>query len=101
MNYTQFSDEQLLSKLIGVRQSRRLYKGTLRPLFAGSSEDGLTHEKCAVARELILRSLHEEIRAGNALTSPGAVRDYLRLLLAGREYEVFVALFLDGQHRVL
>ncbi len=35
------------------------------------------------------------------MTSPGAVTDYLRLLLASREHEVFVALFLDGQHRVL
>jgi len=101
MQYAQFSDEQLLGKLIGVRQSRRLYKGALRPLFSGSFEDGSAHEKCAVARELVLRSLQEEMRSGSTLTSPGAVRDFLRLLLAGREHEVFVALFLDGQHRVL
>jgi DNA repair protein RadC len=99
--YAQFSDEQLLGKLIGISQSRRLYKGALRPLFSASPDDGQSHAKCAVARELVLRSLQEEMQAGNALTSPGAVRDYLRLLLASREYEVFVALFLDGQHRVL
>ena len=33
--------------------------------------------------------------------SPQAVRDYLRLALARRPYEVFVGLFLDSQNRVL
>jgi len=36
-----------------------------------------------------------------ALTSPGAVRDYLRLLLHDRPHEVFVCVFLDSQNRVL
>ena len=35
------------------------------------------------------------------LTSPQAVRDYLRLRLGDREHEVFVALFLDSQHRLI
>jgi len=51
--------------------------------------------------ELARRCLGERLRAGDALTSPGAVRDYLRLALARREHEVFVVLFLDAQHRVL
>jgi len=41
------------------------------------------------------------LRAASALTSPGAVRDYLRLAIADREHEVFVCLWLDAQHRVL
>jgi DNA repair protein RadC len=55
----------------------------------------------AAALELARRSLHESLRSGSALTSPGAVRDYLRLALASRPHEVFVVLFLDAQHRVL
>jgi DNA repair protein RadC len=51
--------------------------------------------------ELARRCLGERLRAGDALTSPGAVRDYLRLALAQREHEVFVVLFLDAQHRVI
>jgi DNA repair protein RadC len=35
------------------------------------------------------------------LTSPHAVRDYLRLRLADREWEVFLVLFLDAQHRLI
>lgn len=51
--------------------------------------------------ELARRSLKVELRAASALTSPGAVRDYLRLAIADREHEVFVCLWLDAQHRVL
>jgi DNA repair protein RadC len=51
--------------------------------------------------ELARRSLKDELRAASALTSPGAVRDYLRLAIADREHEVFVCLWLDAQHRVL
>jgi len=48
-----------------------------------------------------LRLLEERIRNGAALTSPTAVRDYLRLLLHEREHEVFVCVWLDAQHRVI
>jgi DNA repair protein RadC len=52
------------------------------------------------ALELARRALKEEISSRDALSSPRAVRDYLRLALAGREQEVFVVLLLDAQHRV-
>jgi DNA repair protein RadC len=53
------------------------------------------------AMELARRSLQDGMRSANALTSPGAVRDYLRLAISGREHEVFVCLWLDAQHRVI
>ncbi|MEO8143892.1 MAG: DNA repair protein RadC [Betaproteobacteria bacterium] len=53
------------------------------------------------AMELARRSLQDAMRSTNALTSPGAVRDYLRLAISGREHEVFVCLWLDAQHRVI
>jgi DNA repair protein RadC len=52
------------------------------------------------AMELARRSLKDDLRTASALTSPGAVRDYLRLAIAEREHEVFVCLWLDAQHRV-
>ncbi len=54
----------------------------------------------AAVLELARRSLGEQLGAGAALTSPGAVRDYLRHALGGRAHEVFVCLFMDAQHRV-
>ena len=53
------------------------------------------------AIELAKRYLKENLSTSSALTSPGAVRDYLRLALGGREYEVFVCIWLDAQHRVM
>lgn len=38
---------------------------------------------------------------GVALTSPTAVRDFLRLRLAGKKQEIFVCIFVDSQHRVI
>lgn len=55
----------------------------------------------AAILEIARRCLAEELNAGPALGAPAAVRDYLRLALGARPYEVFVALFLDAQHRVL
>jgi DNA repair protein RadC len=51
--------------------------------------------------ELARRSLREDVRRDTVFGSPGAVRDYLRLTLAQREHEVFIALFLDAQNRLL
>lgn len=55
----------------------------------------------ATVVELARRSLAEEAGARDVLASPQAVRDYLRLSLQARPYEVFVGLFLDSQNRVL
>ena len=55
----------------------------------------------AAAIELAQRSIRQGLQAASVLTSPGAVRDYLRLALGGRESEAFVCLWLDAQHRVL
>lgn len=66
--------------------------------------DGLGPAKSAQLQailELARRSLREEVRRDPALSSPGKVRDYLRMTLANREHEVFVALFLDAQNRLL
>jgi DNA repair protein RadC len=65
---------------------------------------GLGEAKSAqlsAAVELARRSLHEELKSGTALTSPGGVRDFLRLALASRPHEVFVCIWLDAQHRVI
>jgi DNA repair protein RadC len=51
--------------------------------------------------EMARRALREKLVAGNALNSPSAVRDYLRLRLQSLPHEVFIALFLDAQHRVI
>ncbi len=57
------------------------------------SDDTLIAEALAI--------LGQRIRTYDHLASPSAVRDYLRLRLAGREHEVFIVVLLDAQNRVL
>ncbi len=83
--------------------------GSLTQLFAASEVDfcavhGMGQAKFVQLQavlEMSRRALQEEIQRGDALNSPRAVRDYLQLLLAGRQQEVFLVLFLDTQHRVI
>jgi DNA repair protein RadC len=51
--------------------------------------------------EMSRRALAEAMRSGDALNSPAAVRDWLRLKLDGLPHEVFLAVFLDAQNRVV
>lgn len=51
--------------------------------------------------EMARRAMHERMRDVDALNSPTAVKDYLRLTLGGKAYEVFTVLFLDAQNRPL
>lgn len=51
--------------------------------------------------EIARRALRERLDRGSALSSPQAVRDYLRLKLQDRPHEVFGVVFLDAQNRVL
>jgi DNA repair protein RadC len=55
----------------------------------------------AAAIELARRAMAEEIKERGALTSPSAVRDYLRVALGHRAHEVFVCIWLDAQHKVI
>src|SRR5689334_8606381 len=51
--------------------------------------------------ELARHAMDERLKERAALTSPTAVRDYLRLTLAALEHEVFVCIWVDAQHRVI
>ena len=57
--------------------------------------------KLQAALELAARTLTEQLTIRESLTSPGAVRDLLRLKLAGLPHEVFICIQLDAQHRVI
>jgi DNA repair protein RadC len=79
-------------------------KGLLAPGADLKTVKGLGNAKRAqleAAVELARRSMQEELRERPALSSPGAVRDYLRLALAARDHEVFVCIWLDAQHKVI
>lgn len=101
MDHTHSSDLELLRRIVGAREATRLYQGTLQPLFVESNDESVARQKLTAARELVRRMLVEEMTDRSVLTSPSAVRDYLRLLFRGRGYESFVTLFLDSQNRLI
>jgi len=83
--------------------------GSLQRLFAATLDEvsvvrGLGPAKYVQLQavvEMARRALSEQIGERDALSSPRAVRDFLQLSLGGRPHEVFVALFLDAQNRLL
>ena len=83
--------------------------GGLNRLFAASQAEfsavpGMGPAKYAQLQavlEMARRALGERIKLADAFGSPAAVRDYLRLHLAGLPHEVFFALWLDAQNRLI
>ena len=83
--------------------------GSLNGLFSANLSEfskmhGLGPAKYAqlqAVMELARRSITEELRAGETLSSPQAVTQYLQLLLARRPYESFAVLFLDVKNRLI
>lgn len=108
------SDRELLSILLG-EEGESYSMRSLAELFGlrtmrhtkpiGVAEEVLTYampDKLMAARELLRRALEEDFEeSSDSLSSPGSVRDYLRLFLGGQEFESFVALWLDAQHRLI
>jgi DNA repair protein RadC len=85
------------------------FDGRLNALVDASLEElasvcGIGMAKAAQLKasfELSRWALTQEMAARDMLTSPGQVRDWLRLKLATRPNEVFMALWLDAQNRLL
>lgn len=113
------SDAELLAIFlrVGVRGASAVdlartllgHFGSLNRLFAASAQElssipGMGSAKYAQLQavvEMARRALREEISAGDALSSPRAVRDWLRLTLASLPHEVFMVLLLDAQNRLI
>ena len=82
-------------------QLSRLAEATLEEL---ASVSGIGMAKAAQLKasfELARRALAQEMSVRDTFSSPGQVRDWLRLKLATRQNEVFMALWLDAQNRLL
>lgn len=83
--------------------------GSLQGLFGASRHDLCEVDGVGTAKfcqlqavlEMAKRALAEEIKKADALNSPGAVRDFLRLSLQSLPYEVFLGIFLNAQNRVI
>ncbi|WP_373988598.1 DNA repair protein RadC [Duganella sp. BuS-21] len=83
--------------------------GSLQKLFGATLPEfaavhGLGPAKFAqlqAVMELARRAILEEIQGGAMLSSPRAVKDYLRTVFAGKSFESFHVLFLDVKNRLI
>ena len=110
---TQASDIELLTVLLGKRRTAEtlLQKagGSLFALLFAMPQEGREMScaqggsgyatdptvKLQAARELAARAIAEDLGGRDCLSSPRAVRDLLKLKLAGLPHEVFVCLQLE------
>ena len=103
------SDTTLLGYVVGSKtEAARLLSHTGGSLAALLNETRAAYAAAEPAKarlyamqELMRRGLAEPLRERSVLSAPAAVRDYLRAHFAGLEHEVFIALFLDAQNRLL
>ncbi|MFM2330588.1 MAG: hypothetical protein RLZZ26_95 [Candidatus Parcubacteria bacterium] len=95
------SDSELVAVLIGKVAAKRWYRGSLGELFQGEALPSRARQKFAAAHELVRRWMHEDLRHGPALDSPGATGRFLLVHYANKEREVFMCLFLDNRHRLI
>ncbi len=89
---------ELLTRFDGLNG---LFAAPLKDFAAINGMGNAKYTQLQAVLELARRALREEIADGVALSSPGAVRDYLRLSLGALPYEVFMVLLLDTQNRVI
>ena len=107
------STPDLLAMLVGQEKAKSFSQTPLSVLF-GMRAERQTMAVCenqpqytptailSAAKELVARALSEELTKNPInLNNPKDVRDYLKLLLGGRQQEVFIVLFLDVQHRLI
>ena len=93
-----FKPDYSLAELFGLRRRYQVAD-------SGVAEEAVPYEvpdRFLAARELLRRALEETLKEpGEHLSSPEAVKSYLRLFLGGQEYESFVAIWLDAQNRLI
>ncbi|MEK7538472.1 MAG: JAB domain-containing protein [Patescibacteria group bacterium] len=101
MTFHHLSHLDLLSLLVGSKKAQKLYQGSLTTLLYAEEGSKNYVPKLAVARELVRLSLEEKLYGEDVFSSPYTVKEYLKVLLHGREHEVFVVLFLTTQHHLI
>ncbi len=92
-----------------ARELLASFDGDLACLAAANTKDlarlpGIGPAKAAqlaATLELARRALAGSLKVKDAMASPQAVRDWLRLSLGSLQHEVFVALWLDAQNRLI
>lgn len=116
---TALSDTELLAiflrtgiagkSAVDLARELLLHFGNLTNVFAANQDSFCQLPGMGIAKytqlqavlEMARRALGEELKSGNAMNSPGLVRDFLRLSLANKQHEVFIGIFLDAKNHTI
>jgi DNA repair protein RadC len=116
---TTLSDTELLAiflrtgitgkSAVDLARELLLHFGNLTNIFAANQDSFCQLPGMGIAKyaqlqavlEMARRALGEELKSGNAMNSPGLVRDFLRLSLANKQHEVFIGIFLDAKNHTI
>lgn len=79
----------------------RLAEASLKEISAVPGMGPAKAVQLKAAIELARRAIGSQFRERDLLSAPAAVRDWLKLKLSGLGYEVFGALWLDSQNRLI
>lgn len=80
---------------------RKLFSSSQQRFCAAPGLGPARYAELQAAAEIARRQLSETLRAGPALSSPRATRDFLSARLRDLEHEVFCCLYLDRRHRLI
>lgn len=89
---------ELLTHFGGLRA---LFRADLKALRAVKGLGTAKYTQLQATLEMARRHLSEELKERDVVRDPASARRYLVSRLRDREQEVFAALFLDSQHRVI
>ncbi len=89
---------ELLARFNGLN---RLFASSLAEFSVVPGMGPAKYAQLQAVLEMSKRALGEEMRHGDALNSPQTVRKFLQLKMRGLDHEVFMAVYLDSQNRVL
>lgn len=107
MNLSTLSHEALVNELLEPSLPGSIHRNSLVPHCADAdispldAREARLKQVLRVAKELLLRDLRRDLEAQPLISSPAALRDWLRIYCADLDHEVFLVIFLDAQHRVL
>lgn len=101
MNVRGMHTDELLNLLLGKETGKKVGQRSLAEVFEGGVQDVDPHPRVLAARELVSRWLREELEGRSVFATPDTIRDYLHIQLRGKDHEVFVALYLNTQNRLI
>ena len=95
MDYSHYTNLELVQYLLGDEYATKLYRGMLAPLFLPENVVEVNQEALGAATELIGRWVDRGFMLPAPLSSPELIREFVRVAFGRRKEEGLAVLILD------